>query len=307
MKKMFKTLLCAAMTGLLVISGAVTASADSADSEEETVTANPDGYNIVLHNIDNDTTLEAKADSSEGLFETVSATFTVKDGGGYEVLVYTLNAESGNSSLCVRRDGLTFENDEVIKVRYTWSTDELQVTAVNPDDDDPLSGYTIVMQNTETEETFQAKATAALDMYDTFYAEFDVEKGTYDVVVYTFNEEGGRNSLCASTQVELSGDGFVTVFYYTATDEIEIESDAVVVTNSESDSSLTDDSSSKSDSSSKADSSSTASSSKTNSSSSASAKDKTENPDTGMNAAYLIVPVGVVFAAAFAIVRRKHD
>ena len=197
-------------------------------------TSDNDGYKIVMRNVDTEETFEETAQPDE-LYDTVSAYFDAVPGGTYDVVVYTFNEEGGNTSLCASTQW-TCEAAEgevdTVKVSYYTVVSEIgiEVTAVHPGTPEN-DGYKIVMRNVDTEETFEETAQPD-ELHDTVSAYFDaVPGGTYDIVVYTFNEEGGNTSLCASTQWTCeAGEGevdTVKVSYYTVVSEIGVEITAV--------------------------------------------------------------------------------
>ena len=102
------------------------------------------------------------------------------------------------------------------------------VTVVSAASDSNDEGYyTMVMENTTTGEVRDVVAQAG-DRYDTMSAYFyGMGNGTYNIMVYYFNSEGGNNSLCASTQwnCEVQNDetADLRLDYYLVTEEIGIE------------------------------------------------------------------------------------
>lgn len=90
--------------------------------------ANFEGYNVVLHNVDTDETYETKAIADE-MYDTMSAEFNNIKSGTYDVLVYTLNSESGNNSLCssIQWTCINENNGSDIKVYYYNMTSEIEV------------------------------------------------------------------------------------------------------------------------------------------------------------------------------------
>lgn len=226
MLKTLQKLLCVMLVTLLSFSTAIVVVSASEK--------NGDIYTIAMQNTATGDVFSAQAEAGDR-YDTVSAYFDGITGGTYDIIVYCLNSEGGNTSTCARTqwtsEAAEGETDS-IRVDYYLVTDEInvEVTSVDPGSGD-AEGYTIVMQNTDTKETFEAQAEPD-EMYDTVSAFFDaIPGGTYDVFVYSFNSEGGNNSLCASTQWTCAAaDGevdTVKVSYYTVTSEINIEITAV--------------------------------------------------------------------------------
>lgn len=228
MSKTIKRLLCVVLTVFLVCSAVTVVGAVSDEN---------DGiYTIAMQNSVTGEVFSTKAESDE-MYDTVSAIFDAIPGGTYDVLVYSFNSEGGNTSLCSSTqwtcEAVSGEVDTV-KVSYYEATSEIgvEITAVHPNDETIENyGYEVVLQNVDTEETFEANAEPD-EMYDTVSAFFDaIPGGTYDVLVYTFNSEGGNTSLCASKQwtcEAASGEvDTVKVSYYEVTSEINVEITAV--------------------------------------------------------------------------------
>jgi hypothetical protein len=187
-------------------------------------------YNVVIQNVDTEETSEATAEVDD-IFGDYSAIFDGIMGGTYNVLVYALNSESGNNSLCASTTWTSYATGkemDSIKVIYDPDTDaiDVEVIAVHPNIDADRD-YTVVVKNTETEETFESKAVKEDDS-DVVSAEFnELPRGTYDIIVYVLNEVSNINSFAGSTTwtCEAPEDGScdIKVSFDTATDEIAVE------------------------------------------------------------------------------------
>lgn len=227
MSKMMKKLLSVVLAVVLVLSAVTVVSAASDNNDEGY-------YTMVMQNTTTGEVRDVVAQAGDR-YDTMSAYFYGMENGTYNIMVYYFNAEGGNNSLCASTQwNCEVQNDETADLRldYYLVTEEIgiELIGINSGTSDN-DGYKIVMRNVDTEETFEETAQPD-ELYDTVSAYFDaVPGGTYDVVVYTFNEEGGNTSLCASTQWTCeAGEGevdTVKVSYYTVVSEIGVEITAV--------------------------------------------------------------------------------
>lgn len=227
MSKMMKKLISVVLAVVLVLS-AVTVVSAASDSNDEGY------YTMVMENTTTGEVRDVVAQAGDR-YDTMSAYFYGMGNGTYNIMVYYFNSEGGNNSLCASTQwNCEVQNDETADLRldYYLVTEEIgiELIEINSGTSDN-DGYKIVMRNVDTEETFEETAQPD-ELYDTVLAYFDaVPGGTYDVVVYTFNEEGGNTSLCASTQWTCeAGEGevdAVKVSYYTVVSEIGVEITAV--------------------------------------------------------------------------------
>jgi hypothetical protein len=141
------------------------------------------------------------------MYDTFSAYFDGITAGTYNVIVYYLNAEAGNTSTCLRTqwtsEAAEGETDS-IRVDYFTVINEVEVTVTaihNPDQDKTDGRYTIVLQDTADESKVFTETATSDDSNEIVSAVFDnITAGTYNVTVYYLNVEGGNTSTCARTQ-----------------------------------------------------------------------------------------------------------
>jgi hypothetical protein len=161
-------------------------------------------YTITIENAKTGATQSATAEAAEDVYDTFNALFDGITAGDYNVSVSYFDAETAHSSVCARTTWTSqAEANEIdsIKVNYYVVTEEIavEVTAIHPG---AGATYTIVVQNASTEDS--TTATAEQDNIEGGYSALfeNITAGTYNVIVYTFNEAGGNNSLCATTTWE---------------------------------------------------------------------------------------------------------
>jgi hypothetical protein len=175
----------------------------------------PDGYSKTV-----------QSDEKDGI---VSASFDEVATGEYNIIVYRFNEEGGNNSLCAITTW-TCEENSSINVNYNVVTDEIEVVLAddnNDDDDVDVSEYTVVLADAQDPDGY-SKTVQSDEIDGVVLAGFvEVVTGEYNILVYRFNEEGGNNSLCASTTWTCEAPEYlyddITVSYNPSTDEISVD------------------------------------------------------------------------------------
>lgn len=240
MKKTIIGIIAGVMASLLATVGIATASAQMrADNAE------PTGYTVVMKNNITDKVYEAEGiDDSEGK---IAANFYSLPAGEYDVAVYTLNEQGGNTSLCGQTTWVaqacsddaaydvtaSYEPQSAdVDVHINWITSSsIDVAKLN-------SMYEVSFVNKETKEAFSTNALIDFDRSDAFVATVDgLSKGVYDVAVTSVNEQGGNSSVCARTEWTCTAAENevcqVKLHYFTVPSEVQIAVQRVMQTEEE--------------------------------------------------------------------------
>lgn len=194
MVKTTKTLVSLLLTLMVALSIIPMVNAETGDTTD---------YSFAIMN-----NITGEVQSAEGFvaeqYDTITASFSDIYAGEYTVLVYVLNSEAGNTSVCAVSDWICeiSENESAeIQINYYTVTEEVKIDILSTD---IISGtktdYSITLFNPDTEELRTVSAVASSEHYDTVTAVFeDVTADNYQIFVYVLNAEAGNTSLCSIT------------------------------------------------------------------------------------------------------------
>jgi hypothetical protein len=214
MSKTLKKLMCLMLSVLLVVTPVLAADAveDTAADATQTPASN---YTIVLQSTTDESKLmEVVATPDEELPDTYYGIFDDIVGDTYNVFVYYLNAEAGNTTLCKATQWTSEAGQgekDTIRVDYFVATEETQVTVTAIHNPEQEGRYYLITTYEETE----TKAWLYYDEeWDHYYMGYYLTAGDYSYEIFDEND----NAIAKETVSFASDDDYALKQIYISFD-----------------------------------------------------------------------------------------
>jgi hypothetical protein len=213
MKKTLKQAISLLLTALLAISAAMAAGA------VETTEEDAENYSVTLQSTTDESQVYSTSCALGDPANLVYGCLNDIPADTYTVLVYYLNVQGGNNSLCAMTEwtsDLAEGELDNIRVDYDLDTEEIAVQQIDPV---PTAHYMAIVEDRATGDLVQSQNMTEAEQYDTFTALIEgLDEGNYTVSVYNMGD------LVLSEEWDVVGSvtSAVQVEYYAAIDEMEL-------------------------------------------------------------------------------------